>query len=158
MLSCLRYHYGVGMICLRSLKYGDCGFEPHSRYGCLSVFLLCQQRPCERADHPTTVYKIHSSGLILMGNRPEDLTRKWPLNSKQHWDLKWLKPRLWHRTEVLVCWFFRNSGKYTFRLGNGWNNNFPLCLILTALEMYDRGETVIIDFSVDWKTCTVLSL
>jgi hypothetical protein len=39
-----------------------------------SVFVLC-----DRPDHPSkksTVYKIYSTVLILIGNRTEDLTRK----------------------------------------------------------------------------------
>jgi hypothetical protein len=50
------------------------------RFLCVCV-VLCRERPCDRAGSPVqgvlpTVYKIHSSRLILMGNRPEGSIRK----------------------------------------------------------------------------------
>jgi hypothetical protein len=42
-----------GMNCLRSLERWDLGFESHSSYGCLPVFImcLCKVAALQRADH-----------------------------------------------------------------------------------------------------------
>jgi hypothetical protein len=62
---------------LCSFKHWDRGFESHSRYGCLSAFLLClccstyvagfRQGSSPVQGILRTVYKIHISRLILMG-------------------------------------------------------------------------------------------
>jgi hypothetical protein len=60
---------------LRTLKYCDRGFESHSTHECRSAFLLCLCCPVQVSALRVlpTVYKIHSSRLILLGNRPEGL-------------------------------------------------------------------------------------
>jgi hypothetical protein len=73
------------MKCLRPLQHCNHGFESHSTHG-LSVFLPClccrvQLAALRHGWSPVqgvlpTVYKIHSSGLILTGNGPEVLIRK----------------------------------------------------------------------------------
>jgi hypothetical protein len=47
------------MNCLRQLEHWDCGFESHSRHGCLCAFILCfvlfcaQVAALRRADLPS---------------------------------------------------------------------------------------------------------
>jgi hypothetical protein len=71
---------------LCSFEHWDRGFDSHSRHGCLPAFLvyLCfsvEVAALRQSCNPVqgvlpTVCKIHSSRLIVVGNRPEGLTRK----------------------------------------------------------------------------------
>jgi hypothetical protein len=70
---------------LRPLKHWDRGFEPHSKGRYLSAIILCLRCPVQVAAlrqgwSPVqgvlpTVSKIHSSRIIVTGNRPESLIR-----------------------------------------------------------------------------------
>jgi hypothetical protein len=96
---------------------------------------------------PTSVSKVHNFRLILMGNRPEEeiivLTGKpglgftvIPSRSTKLTDqfqttpgsrVHEASPPKSHRSPRELV--FRKRGNYTFRLSNGWKNNFPLYLI-----------------------------
>jgi hypothetical protein len=71
--------------CLRSLKHWYLGFETHSRHGCPSFFCVyvvlhvgsrLGAGLITRLRILPTVCKIHSSRLILVGNKPEGLMQK----------------------------------------------------------------------------------